>query len=44
VIRRIDAIRARSKQTSGREINESIRHDRDHDLGREIPSVNDDSQ
>lgn len=44
IIRRIDAIRARSKRTSGREINETIRHDRDHDLGREIPGLNDDSQ
>jgi plasmid stability protein len=44
VIRRIDAIRARSKRTSGREINEAIRYDRDHDLGRGIPSLNDDSE
>jgi plasmid stability protein len=42
ILRRIDAIRARSKQTSGQEIIDSIRHDRDNDLGRQIPGLSDD--
>jgi plasmid stability protein len=42
IIRRIDAIRAQSKRTSGKEIVDSIRRDRDNDLGRQIPGLSDD--
>jgi plasmid stability protein len=42
IIRRIDAIRAQSKRTSGKEIVDSIRRDRDNDLGRRIPGLSDD--
>lgn len=34
VLRRIDAIRAASKRSSGQAIIDEIREDRDHDLGR----------
>jgi plasmid stability protein len=33
-LRRIDAIRSASQRASGEAINNEIRHDRDHDLGR----------
>jgi plasmid stability protein len=42
IIRRIDTIRAQSKRTSGKEIVDSIRSDRDNDLGRQIPGLSDD--
>jgi len=37
IVREIDAIRAASKPTSGKVINDEIRSDRDHDLGRRYP-------
>ena len=39
IIREIDAIRAASKPTSGKVINDEIRWDRDHDLGRTYPGL-----
>ena len=42
IVRRIDAIRARSKRTSGQEIIDSIRRDREQNLGRLVPGLDDD--
>ncbi|MGN6471488.1 MAG: FitA-like ribbon-helix-helix domain-containing protein [Rhizobiaceae bacterium] len=42
VIRRIDAIRARSKPSSGQEIIEQIRYDREHELGRDFSGLSED--
>jgi len=37
LLQEIDAIRASTKPTSGKEINDEIRRDRDHNLGRNFP-------
>jgi plasmid stability protein len=37
--REIDAIRAASEPTSGKAINDEIRWDRDHNLGRRYPGL-----
>ena len=39
IIREIDAIRASTVPTSGKEINDEIRWDRDHNLGRNFPGL-----
>jgi plasmid stability protein len=39
IIREIDAIRASTVPTSGKEINDEIRWDRDHNLGRSFPGL-----
>jgi plasmid stability protein len=39
LIREIDAIRASTVPTSGKEINDEIRWDRDHNLGRSFPGL-----
>lgn len=43
LIRRMDAIRATSKPTSGQAVVDELRRDRDHNLGRPIPGFDDDS-
>jgi hypothetical protein len=41
IAREIDAIRASTVPTSGEEINDEIRRDRDHNLGRRVPGLDD---
>jgi plasmid stability protein len=43
LIRRIDAIRASTKRTSGRAIIEEIRRDRETGLGKDDPGSSDDN-
>jgi plasmid stability protein len=43
LIRRIDAIRASTKRTSGRAIIEEIRRDRETSLGKDDPGSSDDN-
>ena len=43
LVRRMDAIRASSKPTSGQQIIDEIRWDRDHNLGRSYPGLDDDT-
>lgn len=42
LIRRMDEIRAMSKRASGIAINDEIRHDRDNNLGKDYPDLDDD--
>jgi plasmid stability protein len=39
IIREIDAIRASTVPISGKEMNDEIRRDRDHNLGRSFPGL-----
>jgi plasmid stability protein len=39
IIREIDAVRASTEPTSGEEINDEIRWDRDQNLGRSFPGL-----
>ena len=39
IVREIDAIRASTVPISGKEINDEIRRDRDHNLGRSFPGL-----
>lgn len=43
LIRQMDAIRASSKPISGQDIIDEIRWDRDHNLGKQYPSLDDDN-
>lgn len=42
LIRRMDEIRSRSKPSSGQQIIDEIRWDRDHNLGKYYPGLDDD--
>jgi plasmid stability protein len=43
IIRRMDEIRSSSKPSSGQEIIDGIRWDRDNNLGKKIPGLDDDN-